>query len=54
MCLCVVCYYIDCQPKNEERMVVELTGVSVRFGTGGLGGKGVLILRYRLGRFVIV
>ena len=35
-------------------MVVELTGVFVCFGTGGLGGGGVLVLRYRLRRFVIV
>ena len=42
------------QPRNVERMVVEMTGISVRFETGELGGKEVLILRYRLRRFVIV
>ena len=35
-------------------MVVEMTGVSVRFETGVLGGEEVLILRYCLGGFVIV
>ena len=54
MCLCVVCYYIDCQPKDEERVAVEMTSISVRFETGELGGEEVLILRYRLRRFVIV
>ena len=31
-----------------------MTGVSVRFETGELDGKEVLVLRYRLKRFVIV
>lgn len=35
-------------------MVVDMTGISVRFETGELGVKEVLILRYRLRRFVIV
>ena len=35
-------------------MVIDMTGISVRFETGELGGKEVLILRYRLRRFVIV
>ena len=35
-------------------MVVEVTGVSVCFETGVLGGEEVLVLRYRLGGFVIV
>ena len=35
-------------------MVVELTGISVRFEAGELGGREVFILRYRLGRFVVV
>ena len=35
-------------------MVVELTGISVRFETGELVGEEVLVLRYRLGRFVFV
>ena len=34
--------------------MVEVTGVSVRFEAGELGGKEVLILRYRLRGFVIV
>lgn len=35
-------------------MVVDMTGISVCFETGVLGGEEVLILRYRLRRFVIV
>ena len=35
-------------------MVVEMTGISVCFETGELDGKEVLILRYRLKRFVVV
>ena len=47
----VLCNY---RSRNVERMVIEMTGISVRFETGELDGKGVLILRYRLRRFVIV
>ena len=47
----VLCNY---QLRNVERMVVGMTGISVRFETGELGGEEVLILRYRLRRFVIV
>ena len=54
MCLCVVCYYIDCQLKDEERVVVEVAGISVCFETGELGGEEVLVLRCRLGGFVVV
>jgi hypothetical protein len=35
-------------------MVVVVTGISVRFETRELGGKEILVLRYRLKRFVIV
>mgnify|MGYP007092553010 CR=1 FL=1 len=35
-------------------MVVEMTGVSVRFEASELDGREVLILRYRLKRFVVV
>ena len=34
--------------------MVDVTGVSVRFETGELDGREVLVLRYRLKRFVIV
>lgn len=42
------------QPRNMERVVVDMTGVSVRFETRELDGKEVLVLRYRLKRAVIV
>lgn len=42
------------QLRNVERIVVDVTGISVRFETRELGGKEVLVLRYRLKRFVIV
>ena len=35
-------------------MVVDMTGVSVRFETRELNGREVLVLRYRLKRFVVV
>ena len=35
-------------------MVIEVTGISVRFEAGELDGKGVLVLRCRLRGFVIV
>nr|DAR57585.1 MAG TPA: hypothetical protein [Caudoviricetes sp.] len=35
-------------------MAVEMAGISVRFETGELDGKEVLVLRYRLRRFVVV
>ena len=35
-------------------MVVDMTGVSVRFETRELDGREVLVLRYRLGRSVVV
>ena len=35
-------------------MVVEMTGISVCFETGELGGEEVLVLRCRLRGFVIV
>lgn len=35
-------------------MVVDVTGVSVRFEASELDGREVLILRYRLKRFVVV
>ena len=35
-------------------MVVDMTGVSVRFEASELDGREVLILRYRLKRFVVV
>lgn len=35
-------------------MVFEMTGVSVRFEASELDGREVLILRYRLKRFVVV
>lgn len=35
-------------------MVVDVTGVSVRFETRELDGREVLVLRYRLKRFVVV
>ena len=40
--------------KDEGRMVVDMTGVSVRFEASELDGREVLILRYRLRRFVVV
>lgn len=42
------------QLRNVERVVVDVTGISVRFETRELDGKEVLVLRYRLKRFVIV
>lgn len=35
-------------------MAVDMTGISVRFEASELDGKEVLILRYRLKRFVVV
>ena len=35
-------------------MVVEMAGISVRFETRELDGREVLVLRYRLRRFVVV
>lgn len=35
-------------------MVFEMTGISVCFETGELDGMEVLVLRYRLGKFVVV
>lgn len=35
-------------------MVVDMTGVSVRFEASELDGREVLVLRYRLRRFVVV
>ena len=35
-------------------MVVEMTGISVRFETRVLDKREVLVLRYRLRRFVVV
>ena len=35
-------------------MVVDMTGISVRFETCELDGRDVLVLRYRLKRFVVV
>ena len=35
-------------------MVVDMAGVSVRFETRELDGREVLVLRYRLKRFVVV
>lgn len=35
-------------------MVVDVTSISVRFETGELDGREVLILRYRLRGFVVV
>lgn len=37
-----------------ERMVVDMTGVSVRFETRELNGREALVLRYRLKGFVVV
>jgi hypothetical protein len=35
-------------------MAVDMTGVSVRFETRELDGREILVLRYRLKRFVVV
>ena len=35
-------------------MAVDMTGISVRFETRELDGREVLVLRYRLRRFVVV
>ena len=40
--------------KKQGRMAVEMTGISVRFETRELDGREVLVLRYRLKRFVVV
>lgn len=37
-----------------KRVVFEMTGISVRFETSELDGREVLVLRYRLKRFVAV
>ena len=53
LCFCGVVLY-NYQPRDVERMVVDMTGISVCFETGELDGEEVLILRYRLRRFVVV
>ena len=50
----VVWYYVVISQGIKKRMVVEMTGVSVRFETREMDGREVLILRYRLKRFVVV
>ena len=47
----VLCIY---RPRIVGRMVVGMTGISVCFETSELDGKEVLVLRYRLKRFVVV
>ena len=50
--LCVIILIVN--QRMKKRMVVDMTGVSVRFEAGELGGKEVLVLRYRLRGFVVV